>query len=287
MRGVHRLASVADRLQASYRRYAAGVLTGGSVALLLLGQFESPTVSRIEATLLDAVAVTVAAVNVPFEGAGMLIRDFDELVHAREENRRLHFELDRLRSQVTTLQGVESENLKLRELLALVPSEVPAYVSVQIVAAGTAVPRNTIVIDGGTRDGIRVGDPVVSLGRMAGYVTVAGERAARVQLLTSIASHVPVFGERFGHSAVVTGGKGGFLRFAYVGSSSSPTSFLEHEALYTSGQGGMFPPHLLVGSVERTEGGMRIRPAVDIEGMRYLQVVPSAPVDAVPAEQLL
>lgn len=287
MRGVHRLASVADRLQASYRRYAAGVLTGGSLALLLLGQFESPTVSRIEAALLDAMAMTVATVNVPFEGAAMLVRDFDELVHAREENRRLRFELDRLNGQVSTMQRVESENIKLRELLALVPSQVPAYVSVQVVAAGTASPRNTIVIDGGTRDGIGVGDPVVSLGRMVGYVTVVGDRAARVQLLTSIASHVPVFGERSGHSAVVTGGQGGFLRFAYVGSSSSPTSFLEREALHTSGQGGMFPPHLLVGSVEHTETGMRIRPAVDIEGMRYLQVVPSAPVGAVPAEQLL
>lgn len=287
MRSVHRLANVADLLQASYRRYATGILAGGAVALLLLGQFGSQTVWRIEATLLDAMAVTVAAVNVPLEGAGMVIRDFDELVHAREENQQLRHQVERLQSQLNSTQRVQNENLKLRELLALVPSQGPAYVSVQIVAAGTAVPRNTIVINGGARDRIGIGDPVVLLNRMVGYVTIVGDRAARVQLLTSIASHVPVFGERSGHSAVVTGSQGGLLRFAYVGSSSSPTGFVDKEALYTSGQGGMFPPHLLVGLVERTEAGLRIRPAADIEGVRFLQVMPREPLDILPAEQLL
>ncbi len=287
MRSVHRLATVADRLHTSYRRYATGILAGGAVTLLLLGQFGSQTVWRIEATLLDAMAVTVAAVNVPLEGAGMVIRDFDELVHAREENQRLQFQVDRLQGQLNSMQRVRNENLKLRELLALVPPQAPAYVSVQIVAAGTAVPRNTIVINGGARDGIGIGDPVVSLNRMVGYVTIVGDRAARVQLLTSIASHVPVFGERSGHSAVVTGSQSRLLRFAYVSSSSTPTGFVDKEALHTSGQGGMFPPQLLVGRVERTETGLRIRPAVDIEGVRFLQVIRREPVDVVPAEQLL
>ncbi len=284
--GGHRLDGVADRLRAGYRRYAAGLLAGSSLALLLLGQFESHAVSRIEAVLVDAVAATVRIVSLPFEGAGLLIRDFDDLVHAREQNRWHRAELVRLRRQVVALRGIETENARLRALLALVPSDLPSYVSVRIVAAGTAVPRHTILIDGGARDGIRIGDPVVSLGRMAGYVTAVGSRAARVRLLTGIAAYVPVFGERSGHSAVVTGGPGGGMRFAYIRSSARAADFREREALHTSGQGGVFPPHLLVGTVEPTDEGVRIRPAVNLDGMRFLQVIVRGPAGAAPAERL-
>ncbi len=286
MKGGHRLTGVADRLQAGYRRYAAGFLVSCALALLLLGQFETPAMSRIESALLDAMAATVAVVSVPVEGAGMLVRDFDELVQARQDNQRLRAERDRLSRQVNALRGAQTENARLRELLALVPADLPSYVSVRIVASSTSVPRNTILVDGGGRDGIRVGDTVVSLGRMAGYVTAVGKRAAQVQLLSSIASHVPVFGERSGLSAVVTGGPNGLLRFAYVRSSSNLTSFLDREALHTSGQGGMFPPHLLVGTVVHTDAGMLVRPAVDLDGLRYLQVILTRPVDAPAAERL-
>ncbi len=287
MRGIHRLAGVAGRLHANYRQFAAGILVLGSIALVVLGRVEPRTVQTIEAQLIDIMAATVSAVNVPVEGLGMLIRDFDELVHARKENQQLKTLVQQLQIQVNSMARAESENHKLRELLALVPVQVPTYLSVEVIASGTAVPRHSLVISGGTRDGIAPGDAVVSLDRMVGYVTVAGRHASRVQLLTSLASHVPVFGEHSGQGAVVTGGSGGVLQFAYLGASPSTAGFRDREALFTSGQGGMFPANLLVGRIERDESGVRVRPAVDIDGLRILQVIPHQPVEVVPAEQLL
>lgn len=255
------------------QRYLAGLLVFASAGLLFFSGTDSEGLANLRAALLDATAGVTRVIDRPVQSVWGVVEDARLLLQAHDENERLRQENRRLQGWEALARSATRENAELREALTLVSEDRPPFVSARVVGASASAPLRTVVIDRGASDGVKVGDAVVTPDGLVGHVVEAGRGAARVLLLTNAISQIPVFGDRSGKTAVLTGNRSALLDLAYFDHATDAASFSEGEFLYTSGQGGLFPASLLVGTVVRVDGSLRVLPAVDWGGMRFVQVV--------------
>jgi rod shape-determining protein MreC len=106
-------------------------------------------------------------------------------------------------------------------------------------------------------------------------VSGVGERTARVLLLTDSNSRIPVTIQPSGQQALLMGdnSQAPILDFIEAREDVTPG-----DRIVTSGDGGLFPPGLLVGQViATTDGRLRARLAADLVRLQFLRVMRSHP----------
>jgi rod shape-determining protein MreC len=112
----------------------------------------------------------------------------DSLLGAQSEAERLRAEVRELRQRAIQNDFASQENAHLRDLLeyrdgARFPDDFVSRSAEVIGRPGVAFTQ-AIVVAVGSRDGVRVNDPVVTADGLVGRVTRVAPREARVQLLT-------------------------------------------------------------------------------------------------------
>ena len=133
----------------------------------------------------------------------------------------------------------------------------------------------------GARDGIVDGWAATDGLGLVGRISGVGRTSSRVVLLTDSNSRVPVAIQPSGQRAIVAGDN----------SNAPPLEFLEsHERvrpgdrIVTSGDGGVLPAGLLVGTVvQGSDERLRVRPAADYERLEFLRVLRSSPAEGIEA----
>ncbi|HEX6507718.1 MAG TPA: rod shape-determining protein MreC, partial [Chloroflexota bacterium] len=143
-----------------------------------------------------------------------------------------------------------------------------------------------IIINRGTRDGLRKGMTVVThRGYFVGAIVDLTSNAARVQLMTSPSSSVGAIDLRTRASGVIEGQYSGLPEFNLVVTSAS---LRKNDWVVTSGQLNLFPRTILIGeivSVHHQNAALFqtavIQPAADFSDLEMVQVVknfvPNAP----------
>ena len=118
------------------------------------------------------------------------------LVGATSARSRLEAEVEQLQGEVAQLAVVTAENDRLRELLELEPAHpLPAGVSrvtASIIARSPRMVGSGVVIDRGSRDGVSIGDAVITASGLAGRVSVVGPGTSRVVPIISSGEAVSV-----------------------------------------------------------------------------------------------
>jgi rod shape-determining protein MreC len=161
------------------------------------------------ATVLRPFAVGLERVAQPF-------RDVygwaDSLLSARSEAEELRAEVQELRQRAIQSEFALQENAYLRELLDYIdgprfPADfdpVPAEVTGRPNGAFT----QAIIIAAGSRNGIRVNDPVVTADGLVGVVIRVAPRSARIQLLTDEEAAASAIDLRTGATGIVRHARG-------------------------------------------------------------------------------
>ena len=198
---------------------------------------------------------------------------------ALEEINRLQTENDALRKENEQLLEAAGEAQILRELFNRA-ADTPEYrrITADVVGQDTNPILQSMLIDKGYDDGVRVGMPVEAARGLVGQVYRVTNNAAQVALLTETASAIPV---RLGSTRAT-----GMLRGA--GRGALPTidwidlqyDVQVGELVTTSGLGGKFPENLVIGrvvDVERNEAELFqravVQPAVDFNTVEIVFVV--------------
>jgi rod shape-determining protein MreC len=198
---------------------------------------------------------------------------------ALEEINRLQTENEALRKENEQLLEAQGENQILRELFDRA-ADTPEYtrITADVIAQDTNPALQSIVIDKGYDDGVRVGMPVEAARGLMGQVYRVTNNASQVALLTESSSAIPV---RLGGTRAT-----GMLRGA--GRGAAPTidwidlqyQVTVGELVTTSGLGGKFPENLVIGrviDVERNEAELFqravVQPAVDFDNVEIVFVV--------------
>ncbi len=169
----------------------------------------------------------------------------------QEENLRLRARNLLLEAQNQKLAALEAENARLRELLHAGRRVGERVLIAELLAVDLDPYRHRVVLDKGTRDGVRVGQPLVDARGVMGQVIEAGPLSAVAMLISDPGHALPV--------AVLRTG----LRAIAYGTGDSERLLLPHlprtadvragDRLVTSGLGGRFPPGYPVGTVVRVE----------------------------------
>jgi rod shape-determining protein MreC len=247
------------------------------LAILLAGGFEvalTLQVRRGERSLLGQAALTFfGPVLSAFDGASRFVREgWDAWIYQHEavqRAERLDAENRELKARLLLGRHLEEENRSLRELLRaasparLEPSAVRVFTRFgapfgryYLVSSPLALPDDTPLL---TERGL--------VGRVKGRVGTL----YRVVAATDPSSAAGVASERTGVKGVAVGA-GDHILVRYV---SNEADVQTGDVFATSGEDGLFPPGLRVGTVEEVADGgdylkkIRLRPAVDPQALRW------------------
>jgi rod shape-determining protein MreC len=262
---------LASPLKAWVQRFAFLLLVAAALSLMVIGKTEIVAVERVRATVTDAFTPILNLLTSPTDALVEGIDNLRELGDLRAENARLREEQERLLHWQAAARQLETENRELRDMLNLVPPSQIRYVSARVIGdLGGAFVRS-VLVDAGSRDGVKKGQAAMTGAGLAGRVFEVGNRAARLLLLTDINSRIPVVIERTRDRGVVAGNNSEQLRLLYL----DPEVEVEiGDRIVTSGHGGAVVPGLPVGVVTAVNDlEIRVQPFVDWDRLEYVRML--------------
>jgi rod shape-determining protein MreC len=270
---------VADRRSPSRSRLTLLLLVLLSVTLLTLdGRGVGPfgALRSGVGAVLSPVGNAVGAVFRPIGDFWGNLTDGDGL---QQQNDRLQARVEELESSAADAEAARRE---LAQLAADLDLEVVALVDnvvARVVSGGVNNFDNTIAINRGSSDGVKVGMPVVGGGGLVGRVVDVAAGRSTIQLLTDPSSRVGVR-VAAGPGLGVLQGQGSENR-ALATAFDRSISLAEGDLLVTSGaERSVFPPDIAVGrvlSVSADPVGLQKQAEVELAApfsdLRYVTVL--------------
>lgn len=258
--------------QALAQRFGVPLLVAVAFVLLVLSRTQSTEVAQLRAQVVDTMAPVLDVMAQPVLAINDAIAAVEHLFYTYVENDRLREANERLLQWEAVARRLEQENAIYRSLLNLRAELRPTFVTARVIGDTGGPFVRTLLINTGTRDGVRAGQAAVSAGGLVGRVVEAGERSARVLLLTDLNSRVPVVLETTRYRAVLSGDNTPLPRLSFLPANAHAEV---GDRLVTSGHGGVFPPGLPVGVVASVhEGGeIRIQTFADWDRIEYAAVL--------------
>lgn len=172
------------------------------------------------------------------------------LVGLEEENRELRKTIAALQGEVNYYREMSLEGSRLRKVLALEDSTVYPTIAARVVGNEGSSPFRTILINRGTRDGVKDGLPVISPDGVVGRVIEASWNYAKILLVTDYNSNIDALVQGSRAQGILQGGGQRLSRLKYV---QRTEEVKVGETVVTSGLGGMFPKGLMLGTVARAD----------------------------------
>jgi rod shape-determining protein MreC len=239
--------------------------------------------SRQQAGLLAGPLLAVA--GWPGHMAERLREDAGTLSQLGAENRRLRNELLVNHARMARMTTVVADNARLRELLDTARRDSLDVQLAPVLDVDLDPTRQRLVLDAGSRDGVRIGQSVIDAGGLLGQVIDVTPMHATVLLLTDADHAVPVAIARNGVRLVAYGrGRSDTLALASIPLSSDVKV---GDMVVTSGLGGRFPPGFPVGAITALRPDESraflvgdLKPAAQLDRGRDVLLLRSAPARA-------
>jgi rod shape-determining protein MreC len=242
-----------------------------SLGLVLIGRADQNFSSHLQIGLDDLLAPAYQLVDGPIEavenGSGMVGHLFD----LDADNERLRAENERLMQWQGVAMALEAQNAALKASLNYVPSPTPHFFTGNVVADLGGVYARSVLVELPSGGDSNVVGAVAMDGRgVVGRVVDAGDRAARVLLITDLNSRVPVEIGAAGQPAMMAGTNGPDPDLIYWAPGHPPP---EGAMVLTSAVGGAFPPGLPVGVVHYNgTNDPEVLPLADLASLRMLRL---------------
>src|SRR4051794_35760919 len=226
------------------------------------------------------------------EGASRVFKPFSDLAgwvsdvaDAKKENKQLKNEVQTMRGQLAQLATDKREAEQLRALTQ-VSANLPQNaktVTARVIAHSPTVWYSTIQVDKGRNDGVRVNQPVITAGGLAGKIVATTSGTARVALITDASSAVSAEVMPKGVSGIVKpeiGGKDLILDFIPKNSRVRRGQVVVTSGFKSGELQSLFPrgiPIGKVGSVNQDQleiyQRVRVKPYADLRRMDFVQVI--------------
>jgi rod shape-determining protein MreC len=263
------------RVPLTWSAAAALVIAVIIAAALLLSRQHDP----MKAGAYDAARRAVDAVESPVGGAlsapvrwtGGVADNVRGYFFAVSENRHLKSELVQAKATQDQLEALRVENARLRAVLGIRTDPPLPHVAAETIADSRGPFANTRLANAGSDKGVTEGNPVISEHGLVGRIVGVSDHVSRVLLLTDAQSRTPVLLVRNNGRAILSGDGGESPKLDYV---RPPQGLKEGDRVLTSGDGGVFPRGLPVGTVVRgLDGGWHVALDSDAAPIDYVQIL--------------
>ena len=239
--------------------------------LVFLGKLDLIAIRNFKAFLSDFVGPITYIFNKPVREIAGVLEEVKSTGALRDENIRLKSEIRRLKVSNSTIASNEFELLELRKLLNAIPKNKTRIVTGRTLTSPGGTFANTVLIDAGIKDGIKIGQPAISSLGLVGYVVNVGLKSSRILLIIDINSMIPAYLTESNWPAVIQGQNSRLLEIKFL---SSEATLIEGESLETSGHGGRLPAGINIGNVVKSfSGKYYVKPSVDLNRITYISII--------------
>lgn len=251
-----------------------------SIALISFQRGEQRKSSGIQIAAQETAAPLAQLMAVPLRGIEGFSASFGERASALEENKALREELAILRERQARYDNLA---YKVARYEAIVGVDTETDVPLEKIAARAIGETDgpfvrSLLINVGKRDGVRIGNPVLSTEGLIGHVINLGPNSARVLRLTDLNSRIAVASARSDATAILAGDNKDQPRLAFV---NQPENWRAGDRVISSGDDGALPRGLDVGVVALDEGGgLRVQLSSRAEAVDWLWVSPYKRIEA-------
>lgn len=252
------------------RRFFFGLAIVTLVLIFILWQIQNERLERVRSAIVGSLMPAIELGAKPLQyiaDATAFVTTYLSLTERLEE---LEQETKQLTLWKERARVLERENARLRDILNT-SSDLPAFVvSARVIADTSSQFRFSVLLDVGTKNGVGDGWAVMDGSALAGRISGVARKTARVVLLVDSASQVPIkIVEQNSRGIMVgDGARHPQLKFA------SATSIVPGDKIVTSGDGGVYPPDLLIGDVVLGQDQIaRVRLLADVWNLEYVSLL--------------
>ncbi|MBL8218230.1 MAG: rod shape-determining protein MreC [Bryobacterales bacterium] len=228
------------------------VLIAAQLVLLAYQVKSNQDMRLIRVWSVTAITPVAKLVDMVRGGTVGFIKDYFILLSAREENRRLKEELDRLKLQNQFLRTELSTADRAKVLAAFQQRTASRTLGARIIANATGANSKVVFVDRGASSGVQPGMAVVTPDGIIGKVIAVFPTASQVMLVTDPSFAAGVMSEKYRVQGTVKGQGHGTLSVEYV---PSELKVEVGEKFYTSGDDRIFPKGFPVGEVKVVRPG--------------------------------
>ena len=265
------IARITMPIRALAQRFAFLILLGAAGGVLMVGKADPRIFFRARVNVTDSVAPILDAMSRPVATAASIVEDVRRLVNLTSENVALRQENARLLQWRAAATVLAAENEQFRHLLRFVPDDPASFISARVIADSGGAYVRSILVNAGSRDGVRKGLPVIVGDGLTGRIADVGRRASRVLLVNDLNSRIPVTVGRARNHAILAGDNSALSRVEYL-TANAPVSV--GDRVVTSGRGGVFPSGLPIGVVASVgDAGVRVRGFVAVDRLEFVRIM--------------
>ena len=160
------------------------------LVLLSLQSNKSNNSGFLRVWLLDALVPAEKIFDSGVQGVRGIWSGYFALVGVREENAKLHGEIDGLRMQIQSQQEQLREAERLRSFLKLAESDIGKMVAARVIGRDPGRSSQTLTVDKGQTAGVKLNASVIRPEGVVGRVIAVGTTSSIVQLIIDPQSSV-------------------------------------------------------------------------------------------------
>lgn len=226
-----------------------------AVVLVLVGKAQSGLFDAARARVTDWMAPVLTQVRAPLDGAERWVASVGDIFRVYEENLKLKEENARLLQWRNTSVVLEGRVRHYEKLLNAVPDPKMNAVLARVIGRASRPFLRTMILDAGSVHGASAGQAVLDENGMIGRLYLTGRNTSWVILLSDINSRVPVSIAPGQVQAMLAGDNSAAPRLDML---APNTEIKAGDQVVTSGDGGLVPPGLPIGTVVADGDGFRV-----------------------------
>jgi len=221
-----------------------------------------------------------------FELTGQVQQQFARITRFQKVYQQ-NLELQRLNTElalkVFQAQNAAIENARLREMLRIPPPLSHEMVVASVLGPGLNRNANTLLIDRGSRDGLKINDPVMTPAGLVGKILTVSRRFAQVHLLNDRFFRVSGRLQRSRVDGIVRWEEGDLCLLDHI---PKRAEVILGDTVVTSGLGKIYPPGIPIGVVVAVQDAkgifkqIKIKPAADLLKVEALLVLKTNQADS-------
>lgn len=247
------------------------LLAAFAIALILVGKAQSNLFDRARASVTDWAAPLLETVRAPISGLDRWMASIGSIFNVYSENLRLKDENARLRQWQNAAIVLDDRVRRYQLLLHAVPDPTLSTVAARVIGRANRPFLQTMILDAGKAQNIKPGQAVIDARGMIGRIFLTGDHTAWVILLTDLNSRIPVTIEPGNVQAIMAGDNTGAPSIDLLSQNVVLKAGMQ---VVTSGDGGLLPPGLAIGTVVADpSGGFRVVLLADAASSEDVNVV--------------
>lgn len=221
--------------------------------------------------IMTIVSPLLEGLTQPIVFTNRLIQNGKDIIHQQEELVKLRDQNMKLLEWQAIAKKLKYENKVLRKLVKLAPYPKLYFITVQVISSTGDPFSHSIMINAGSKHGIKKDQAVITYQGLVGRVMEVGKKTSRVMLITDVNTRIPAVLETNRARAIIAGTGSKYLEALYL-----PKNETVHvgERVVSSFEGGVFPPNIVIGRITSIKGDkILIKPFIKWNQLEFVQVI--------------